>query len=71
MSSIKATARSPPERCYTMGDLGLQSPEALCDFAVSTPFQLLSEACVDGMREELSRDAVQKNCKFSNARTPW
>ncbi len=54
-----------------MGELGLQAPEALCDFAVSAPFQLLSEACVDAMREEISNKIVQENCKFSNARTPW
>lgn len=54
-----------------MGELGLQAPEALCDFAVSASFQLLSEACVDAMREEISNKIVQENCKFSNARTPW
>jgi hypothetical protein len=54
-----------------MSDLGVDSPDALSDFAVSTPFQLLSESCVDGMMEELSSEVVQKNCKFSNARTPW
>lgn len=62
---------STPEGCYTMGELGLQTPEALCDFAVCAPFQLLSEACVDAMRDELYSKAVQENCRFSNARTPW
>lgn len=62
---------SLPEHRYTLGELGLQCPEALSDFAVCEPFQLLSETCVDTMREELSSEVVQAHCKFSNARTPW
>lgn len=60
-----------PERYYTMEELDVIHPQALSPFAVSDPFQLLSAECVKGMREELRSQAVQKNCKFSNARTPW
>ena len=54
-----------------MKDLGVDSPDALNDYAVCSPFQLLSAKGVSAMRQELASDAVETHCKFSNARTPW
>lgn len=62
---------SPPERYYTLDELDVESSEALAPFALSTPFQLLNDKCVEGMREELRSESVQKHCRFSNKRTPW
>ena len=60
-----------PERSFTMADLGVDDTDALCEFAVCTPFQLLSASAVAALRQELASEAVQASCKFSNARTPW
>ena len=60
-----------PENTYNMADLGIDSPDALNDYAVCSPFQLLSAKAVSALRAELDSDAVQASCKYSNARTPW
>ena len=60
-----------PEDTYRMMDLGIDSPDALNDYAVCSPFQLLSAKAVSALRAELDSDAVQASCKYTSARTPW
>ena len=41
----------PPKARHSMKDLGLDPSGALCDFAVTEPFRLLSEAGVSALRK--------------------
>ena len=56
---------------YTLQELCLENPYGITDFAVTEPFQLLTEAGVKQLLSEVLSKEVQRQCAFKEARLPW
>ena len=61
----------PPEQCYTLQELDVTHGQAISDYAVSSPFQLLSSTGIEALKSEILTEEVQSQCKFSCERTAW
>ena len=56
----------PPEKVWTMQDIGLPENTGVSSVAVSEPFKLFTEEAIGHMRAEvLSKDVLEK-CQYSS-----
>ncbi|KAI0160231.1 hypothetical protein GGR57DRAFT_499644 [Xylariaceae sp. FL1272] len=53
-------------KTYTMKELGFQEDQGISPIAVSEPFPLFTQACVQRMRREVLAPEVFENCQYSS-----
>ncbi|KAK4499960.1 hypothetical protein PRZ48_008146 [Zasmidium cellare] len=51
-----------PENTIMMEDIGFTKDSGICPIAVSEPFSLFTEECIQLFRDEVLSEEVQKNC---------
>jgi hypothetical protein len=68
---MPASSCRPPEQCYTLQELDITYGQAISDYAISSPFQLLSSTGIEALKSEILAEEVQSQCKFSCERTAW
>lgn len=55
----------PPEKIYTMKEIGLEG-HGISPNAVSEPFPLFTEEAIKQMRAEIFSEAVLENCQYTS-----
>lgn len=62
----KHLLQEPPEKCYTMEELGYNNNSGISPLAVSSPFRLFTEEAVQLMREEIFNEEVHERFTFTS-----
>jgi len=62
----KHLLQEPPEKCYTMEELGYNNNSGISPMAVSSPFRLFTEEAVQLMREEIFNEEVHERFTFTS-----
>lgn len=66
----KHLIQEPPEKCYTMEELGYRNDNGVSPIAVSSPFRLFTEEAVQLMREEVLSKEVQDRFSYTSDIAP-